>query len=516
MAKKYLNLEEAAAQLGMETEELNRLREAGDIRGFADRGAWKFRLEDIEELGRTRQADSDPAIPLFSEDADLEDDDLFDSGILDDENEISAESDSVIDEDEVGEQATVIRGSVHDDDDEPVELSSSDSDVRLVVDEGDDLQLDSEPELVAVGEDSDSDVSLTDDSGIDMSSDSDVKLVDADSEPDMELELDSGSDSDVKLVADDSNPMGSESDVALIGDDLDLVSDSDVALVSDEGDDSSILVEDNLSEDSGISLASDSGISLAGPLDSGISLEDADESGISLLDEDSGLSLADDESGISLVDDNGSDISITADSGISLESFDADESDQTSPMMAAGQNKDATMEIPTMDEDDDSSFDLSSAEDSSADTSVLMLDEEGEAGGSSGSVILDSDEGESGIFDEDDDFASDDGMSDVFDEDDDDFDDIYDADDDDFDDSFQSGESHAEFVAPASFAGGRGGAMAAPEPEWGVGTFVAMGFSTVLMCVCGVMMYDLVRTMWHYDDPSTFSSALLDTFGGLF
>ena len=41
MAKKYLNLEEAAAELGMEKEELNRLREAGDIRGFADRGAWK-------------------------------------------------------------------------------------------------------------------------------------------------------------------------------------------------------------------------------------------------------------------------------------------------------------------------------------------------------------------------------------------------------------------------------------------------------------------------------------------
>lgn len=516
MAKKYLNLEEAAAQLGMETEELNRLREAGDIRGFADRGAWKFRMEDIEELGRTRQADSDPAIPLYTEDADadIEDDDLFDSAILEDDD-ISAESDSVIDEDEVGEQATVIRGSVHDDDDEPVELSSSDSDVRLVVDDGDDLQLDSEPELVAVGEDSDSDVRLTEDSGINMSSDSDVKLVDADSEPEMEmLDLDSGSDSDVKLVADDSSPAGSESDVALIGDDdLDLTSDSDVALVSDDDDDDDASI---LAEDSGISLASDSGISLTGPMDSGISLEAADESGISLGGEESGLSLADDDSsGISLEDDGGSDISITADSGISLEPFDVDDVEKTAPMMAPGGDKDATMEIPSLDdEDDDSSFDLS---DSSADTSVLMLDSEGEMGGSSGSVILDSeDEGESGIFDEDDEFASDDSMSDVFDEDEDDFDDIYDADDDDFDDSFQSGESHAEFVAPASFGGGRGAAMAAPEPEWGAGTFAALGLSTVLMCICGIMMYDLIRTMWHYDDPNSVSSMLLDTFGGLF
>ncbi|QDT93741.1 hypothetical protein [Gimesia algae] len=511
MAKKYLNLEEAAAELGMEKEELNRIREAGDIRGFADRGAWKFRMEDVEELGRSRQADSDPAIPLFNNE-DLEDDDLFDSAILDDDG-LTLESDSVIDEDEVGEQATVIRGSVHDDDDEPVELSSSDSDVRLVVDDGDDLQLDSEPELVAVGEDSDSDVRLTEDSSIDLGSDSDVKLVNTDSEPDFEiLDLDTGSDSDVKLVADDSSPMGSESDVALIGEDFDLGSDSDVALVSDDSDESSILAEDSglsLAEDSGISLASDSGISLAGPLDSGISLESADESGISLVGDDaSGLSLQD--------DDTGSDISITADSGISLEPFDVEDADQTSPMVSAGAGKDATMEIPALDDDEDfadSSFDL---EDTNSDTSVLMLNEDGDTGGSSGSVILDSDddEGESAIFD-DDEFASDDGMSDVFD-DEDDFDDIYDADDDDFDDSFQSGESHAEFVAPASFAGGRGAAMAAPEAEWGVGTFVALGISTLLMSICGVMMYDLIRTMWHYDDPSAVSSSLLDMVRGLF
>ncbi|MFH1302855.1 MAG: helix-turn-helix domain-containing protein [Planctomycetota bacterium] len=499
MAKKYLNLAEAAAELGMEIEELNRLREAGDIRGFADRGAWKFRMEDLEELARSRQADSDPAIPLFSDEAD-DDDDLFGSAILEDDDL----SDSVIDEDEVGEQATVIRGSVHDDDDGPVELSSSDSDVRLVVDDGDDLQLDSEPELIAVGEDSDSDVRLTDDSSIDLSSDSDVKLVDSDSEPDFEiLDMDSGSDSDVKLVADDSNLSGSESDVALIGDDsFDLGSDSDVALVSDDGRDSSILAED-----SGISLASDSGISLAGPLDSGISLEGADESGISLVDDDSsGISLQD--------DDTGSDISITADSGISLEPFDVEDVDKTIPMMSHS-DKNATLEIPTLDDDEDSSFDLS---DSSADTSVLMLNEDGDMGGSSGSVILDSDEedSESAIFDEEDEFASDDAISDVFDEDEDDFDDIYDADDDDFDDSFQSGESHAEFVAPAAFGGGRGAAMAAPEPEWGAGTFAALGISTVLMGICTIMMYDLIRTMWHYDDPSSVSSFFLETFGGLF
>ncbi|QDT95347.1 hypothetical protein [Gimesia aquarii] len=500
MAKKYLNLEEAAAQLGMETDELNRLRENGEIRGFADRGAWKFRMEDIDELGRSFQADSDPAIPLMSGE---EDEDPFGSAIMEEED-ITSGSDSVIDEDEVGEQATVIRGSVHDEEESPIELSSSDSDVRLVVDDGDELQLDSEPELVAVGEDSDSDVRLTDDSSIDLSSDSDVKLVDADSEPDFEtLDLEEGSDSDVKLVADNSDLANSESDVALVGnDDFDLGSDSDVALIQEDDGDSSILAED-----SGISLASDSGISLAGPLDSGISLEGADESGISLVDEDSsGLSLEDDE-----------DISITADSGISLEPMDVEDIDKTVPMMTSGGDKDATLEIPTLEDDEDSNFDLS---DSSADTSVLMLNEDGDVGGSSGSVILDSDDedSESGLFDDDDDdeFASDDSMlSDAFDDDEDDFDDIYDADDNDFDDSFQSGESHAEFVAPAGFSGGRSAAMA-PEPEWGAGTFAALGISTLLLGICTIMMYDLIRTMWHYDDPSSVSSFFLETFGGMF
>ena len=63
--KKYLSLEEAAAQLKITRDQLIRLRESGDIRGFADRGTWKFRLEDIEEFARTRQSDSNPEVPMF-------------------------------------------------------------------------------------------------------------------------------------------------------------------------------------------------------------------------------------------------------------------------------------------------------------------------------------------------------------------------------------------------------------------------------------------------------------------
>lgn len=67
-SKKYLNLDEAAAQLGIKKEELNRLREKGEVRGFADRGTWKFKAEDIDELARRRQFDSDPELPMIDDD----------------------------------------------------------------------------------------------------------------------------------------------------------------------------------------------------------------------------------------------------------------------------------------------------------------------------------------------------------------------------------------------------------------------------------------------------------------
>ena len=68
--KKYLSLEEAAEELGLQPEELIRLRERGEIRGFADRGTWKFKSDEVEEYHRRRQVDSDPDLPLldFSDD----------------------------------------------------------------------------------------------------------------------------------------------------------------------------------------------------------------------------------------------------------------------------------------------------------------------------------------------------------------------------------------------------------------------------------------------------------------
>ena len=68
MAKKYLSTDEAAALLNLSVEQINSLREAGELRGFADRGTFKFKVDDIEEYARQQQTDSSPDVPLIDPD----------------------------------------------------------------------------------------------------------------------------------------------------------------------------------------------------------------------------------------------------------------------------------------------------------------------------------------------------------------------------------------------------------------------------------------------------------------
>ena len=216
--KKYLSLEEAAAQIGIKTEDLIRLREKGEVRGFADRGTWKFKADDVAEYRRRQQPDSDPDLQIIDDFSESESDD-------------------------VGKQATVIRKGGP---------AKSDSDVRLVTDDPDQKKnrlTGSSDELPSVGlHDSDSDVRLVEPSkGIEQGSDSDVTLVvprkdlksdsdsdvrmvdmpesrndsksrsKIDSDSDIRLSPFSDSDSDVQLIgpkSKDGNP-GSDSDVSL-------------------------------------------------------------------------------------------------------------------------------------------------------------------------------------------------------------------------------------------------------------------------------------------------------------
>lgn len=64
MVQGYYTLQEAAQVLGMPPEELKQMAQKNQIRSFQDRGTWRFRVQDIQELARQRGATSDMELVL--------------------------------------------------------------------------------------------------------------------------------------------------------------------------------------------------------------------------------------------------------------------------------------------------------------------------------------------------------------------------------------------------------------------------------------------------------------------
>src|SRR5262245_54110968 len=64
MAQGYYTLQEAAKALSMSVDELKQMAQKGQIRSFQDRGTLRFRVQDIQELARSRGAASDGDLAL--------------------------------------------------------------------------------------------------------------------------------------------------------------------------------------------------------------------------------------------------------------------------------------------------------------------------------------------------------------------------------------------------------------------------------------------------------------------
>lgn len=509
MSKKYLSLDEAASMLGLPREELTRLREKGELRGFADRGTWKFKVEDVENLGRSRQADSNPEVPMM----------------LGDES-----GDAILIEDDVPD---IFADIASDSDDSSMDrnlLSNSDSDVRLILDDVhadalNDEMADSDSDVKLVGDagDSDSDVKLADDATVREiqmpleDSDSDVKLAmpDNSSAP---ISLDR-SDSDVQLLP-DSGAFGqaSDSDVAILGSDsaisLDFgdsaKSDSIFADDIDLGPTSSGILSGGSGvgirpNDSGIALDDDEGITLASPssgvvgIGSGSGISLGDDSGISLSSADSGISLSAADSGISL--------EAVADSGISLEDSHHDFTGTVPMMNVMGDDDDAPttkFEMPAMDED--SAFEIKSpkgknkkgAKGNTDETGVLDLaDDEGSLDDAVFDVDDDAD-GSSAELEVSEDFVDDDEEVEELD--------VFDA-----DEAFE-GDEDDEMVGSPSV----GRAAVPAEASWGTGMNVAAGFAAVAALLCAFISFDLVKSMWLWGDRPAEPGFFLGLVSGVF
>lgn len=528
MSKKYLSLEEAARMLSLAPEELVRMREKGDVRGFADRGTWKFKHEDVESLLRRRQADSNPEVPLIDpasltpppikkfnpdlgeqptiirRDRPAENDDNLLSA---DDDNLSQDSDSDVrlvggpemdlDFDVEGDSDVKlvglrggVPGNIGTDPEIPIKKLGSDSDVRLV-------RADSDSDVTLAGDHSDSDVQLI--GGV---TDDEISLKDLDeggTDHDINQKkagkpAEHNSDSDVKLVSgNDSSP--SIGDVSLLDDDDDAIA---IDFEPDRSHQASVL-----DDESGISLGRDSslllgesGISLAGPNDSGINLELNDDDGLTLAlddDDDSGISLDAGESGISLE---------SADSGISLESAE-------SGISLADDSHGGT--VPMMDifgDDDEAAtqFDVASIKDE--DSGYDML-----AGGATGEMNAVEDSVSDAVFDLDDDQVEDVAANEYGEEE-------MDLEAGSFEeedlDVFDADEGAFQEAGAEGFAGAPSGRIRATEAEWDTATFVGLAIGSLLLLVCGVVMVDLVKNTATAATPNPIAGQVIELLGGLY
>ncbi len=297
----FLELNEAAARLGVSPDKLVEMRSNGEIRGFRDGASWKFKEDEIDRA-KAEIADSGGSL---SDDL-LEFDDTGSSLDLADDESI------LVSEEELGHSGESTSSTIIG---KATEAAAADSDLTLTPDAASDLELAPSGQgtdlSLAAGSGIDSELSLSEPSedGSDIGSDvtlvpgvggSGVSLVpDPGSDKAIEQAPSSG-DSDVgDVLADDSElslespSSGGTGNLELSADtgglgsgDLDMSLDSELALSDD---DDMVLSGSGSASDLSLS-AGDSGINLSSPTDSGLSLEV--DSGIQLdTPTDSGLSL---------------------------------------------------------------------------------------------------------------------------------------------------------------------------------------------------------------------------------
>ena len=307
MANKYMTLEEAAAYLGMSTDKLMRLREQGEIRGFVDRGSWKFTRESVEELGRLMQTDSSPDIPIITNVPLTADEINEDVPLQADDEEFEIDfDDAFFEEDEVDAPPPVaVVEEEEEEEDNEYEFEEVATDDAVEVDDEDEVEYaevaaDSAAEMDfddSFFDDDDDEIEIVEDATVAADiSDADIRLV-AEEVGETVIEdvafedgaLDfSSSDSDVRLAFDDS-VFDSDPDLVEIGSDVQLSGDSsldvEADLVAEELASSSVI---DFSEDTGEARDSDSDVQL---------IEHASDSDVSFVEEadsDSDIRLSDD------------------------------------------------------------------------------------------------------------------------------------------------------------------------------------------------------------------------------
>ena len=315
MAQNLLSVDEAAARLGISSDELMQLVDQRQVFGIKDGANWRFKPEEIDRYKSDRESggsQSDEAFYLPVDEPESQEDD---AGLVTEELVGSA-----------GPSGSTIGSGGFDDDEGDSDLSLGDSDVKLAGDSDVKLIPDNDSgsggsglRLIPSGSSGvGSDAGLdSGSSGSGLGSGSDLELVDMD-KPGSALKLrrdddsspsDSASGADTvegKLPDPGSDLTISESGLSLGDDDVEIGS-SSRGLGSSSMGASSLKLAGDFDDDDIVLGGSSSGVG-SGIGDSGINLEAANDSGLSLeepleLGGDDGLMEDSDEMDMSSDDD---------------------------------------------------------------------------------------------------------------------------------------------------------------------------------------------------------------------
>jgi excisionase family DNA binding protein len=461
-ARKFLDIDEAAALLGVTPDTLGEMRDRREIHGYRDGANWKFKAEDIERLKADRAAAEDEG-----EFAELDEDP---DSILLSEVELGQSDEST--------SSTIIGGRSNPKD-------AQDSDIQLAQPKHDsDVTLD--------------EALVTEDKG-----GSDVLQVGSGVSPlfdeldNLDLEMDSAADSGIssKIVEASAGSSPILEDLAAGGSSPDVTAEagtSDITLGSDalklEGSGLSFPEDEELalSEDPGLQLegskAGGSDIDLTGDIDDDLVLGGSSHGDLSRTG----------DSGISLLDPSDSGISLESPplelGGSGVESLELGEEDDQVALEPAAASA-ALSGIGTPAAEDDfllTPLEEAGGEESDSGSQVIALESEVEFE-DSGVAALDQAGGGVGLLEED----LGEGLG---------------------------GAAALETVGAAPAPGrmaataptAAAGAYALPEPVWTGWNVFSLVMCVVLLMFSGMFMYDLLRNMWSWNGPYGVNSSMMD------
>jgi excisionase family DNA binding protein len=462
MAQKFTGLEEAATQLGVSKDRLNQLREAGKIRAYRDGASWKFRADDIDKLER----DGIPQIDPDASDLALDlDDDFAEAGAAAGGEQASSRA-SDLNLDEIDEPTVA---GVEDDESDALAIDLDDDAISLsdsiLLNEADLGTSSGRPPSTIIGRaelDADADLDLSPVEKA-QSPTSDVKLA-----PGSDV-LPSGSEDFANLPSPSGDFAGlDELEVDLEAESSRILSPEDVAKARSaaarktaETSDLELAPSDSdaaqATSDIGLAEGAASGVGLTGL--SALELEDDDDQ---VLGEGSDVTLSGESSGINIIS--------PSDSGLALDEVALDLSGST-PMGSAldlGDVSAADSAVTAAGSRVGEDFQLTPLGEEGADekdsSQVIALDElsEESAGSPLGAPVS-----ESGMLSED----------------------------------FGVGLAPGAVVVADATAD-------TPFSMWNV---MGLASCLLLLALCGMMLFDLLRNMWAWEQGvSGVSSTLLE------